>query len=241
LLGQNVNSYGKGLEEKLDFSDLLALLAETEGEYKIRFMTSHPKDATRKMIDTMAKNEHLCNHLHLPVQSGSNEILSRMNRKYTVEDYFGLIRYAKETCPEMTFSSDIMVGFPGETEEDFKKTLELVSEVGFTQLFTFIYSRRQGTQAAELPDETPYTEKADRIARLLAAQEEMMQKVAAPWVGKIFTGLVESEGREEGTMAARLDNNMLVEFAGNKELLGKFVRVKVTALKGTMLRGELSH
>lgn len=241
LLGQNVNSYGKGLEEKLDFSDLLALLAETEGEYKIRFMTSHPKDATRKMIDTMVENEHLCKHLHLPVQSGSNEILSRMNRKYTVEDYLGLIRYAKETCPEMTFSSDIMVGFPGETEDDFEKTLELVREVGFTQLFTFIYSRRQGTQAAELPDDTPYAEKADRIARLLAVQEEMMQKVAAPWVGEVFTGLVESEGREEGTVAARLDNNMLVEFADSKELLGEFVRVKVTALKGAMLRGELNN
>lgn len=241
LLGQNVNSYGKGLAEKLDFSDLLTMLAETPGEYKIRFMTSHPKDATRKMIDSIAANDHLCKHLHLPVQSGSNDILSRMNRKYTVEDYLGLIRYAKDTCPEMTFSTDIMVGFPGESEEDFEKTLELVREVGFTQLFTFIYSRRAGTEAAELPDETPYADKADRIARLLEAQEERMPAVAAPWIGKTFIGLVEGPGREEGMIAARLDNNMLVEFAGDEKLTGHFVPVKVMALKGAVLRGEAAN
>lgn len=239
LLGQNVNSYGKGNDEHLDFSDLLAMLCQNvPGDYKLRFMTSHPKDATRKMIDTIVAHPQLCNHLHLPVQSGSNEILAKMNRRYTAEDYLGLIRYAKQTCPDMTFSSDVMVGFPGETEEDFQKTEELVREVGFTQLFTFIYSRRPGTEAAEQPDSTDHRAKSERIHRLLDIQEEMVAKLAAPWVGRVFTGLVEDEGREDGHLQARLDNNMLVEFAGDESLLGRFVPIRVTAVKGAMLLGE---
>ncbi|MFV0412932.1 MAG: tRNA (N6-isopentenyl adenosine(37)-C2)-methylthiotransferase MiaB [Oscillospiraceae bacterium] len=240
LLGQNVNSYGRGLPEKLDFSDLLALLCKTPGEYRVRFMTSHPKDATRKMIDTIAANENLCKHLHLPVQSGSNEILARMNRKYTVEDYLALIRYAKAACPEMTFSSDIMVGFPGETEEDFLKTFELVREVGYTQLFTFIYSKRAGTEAAELPDETPYKEKSDRIGRLLELQEEKVAEVAALWVGNTYTALLEGPGRTEGLLVARLDNNALVEFEGEDIPAGTFVSLTITAVKGAMLKGRLA-
>ncbi len=241
LLGQNVNSYGKHLKEGMDFSDLLNLLCQTPGEYKVRFMTSHPKDATRKMVDTIIANEHLCKHLHLPVQSGSNEILAKMNRKYTVEDYLALIRYAKEMCPEMTFSTDIMVGFPGETSEDFEKTMELVREVGYTQLFTFIYSKRPGTEAAELPDETPYKEKSECITQLLGLQEAQMAEVSKPWIGTVFQGLVEGAGREEGVLNARLDNNMLVEFSGPQVLVGEFVPVKVTATKGAMLRGELAQ
>lgn len=237
LLGQNVNSYGKGLEEKLDFSDLLAKLAQTEGDYKIRFMTSHPKDATRKMIDTIAANPHISKHLHLPVQSGSNEILSRMNRRYTAEDYLALIRYAKESCPEMTYSSDIMVGFPGETEEDFEKTYQLVQEVGFTQIFTFIYSRRVGTEAAEQLDDTPHAVKSDRIARLLRLQEGIFAKIAQPFVGNIYIGLVESKGREEGFLAARLDNNMLVEFQGDDSLIGQSIPLEITAVRGAVLQG----
>lgn len=238
LLGQNVNSYGKGLGEQMDFSDLLTLLCKTPGEYKVRFMTSHPKDASRKLVATIAENGHLAKHLHLPVQSGSNEILAKMNRKYTVEDYVNLIRYAKEKCPEMTFSTDILVGFPGETEEDFAKTLELVKKVGFTQLFTFIYSKRSGTKAAELPDETPHAEKSDRIGRLLEAQEACVAEVAKPWVGQTFTALVEGPGREDGLLVARIDNNMLVEFEGDEALTGSFVPLTVTALKGAMLKGE---
>lgn len=239
LLGQNVNSYGKGNDEKVDFSDLLDRLCRLPGEYKLRFMTSHPKDCTRKMIDTICANDKLCSHLHLPVQSGSNEILAKMNRRYTSEDYLGLIRYAKSVCPGMTFSSDVMVGFPGETEEDFEKTAELVREVGYTQLFTFIYSRRSGTEAAEQPDETPHKEKARRIHRLLEIQDEQVAAIAAPWVGKTFTGLVEGEGRVAGRMQARLDNNMLVDFAGPAALAGCFVPLRVEAVKGAMLEGSL--
>lgn len=239
LVGQNVNSYGKGLEEKLDFAELLELLCKTPGDYKVRFMTSHPKDATRRMVDTILAGEHICNHLHLPVQSGSNDILSRMNRKYTVEDYLALIRYAKEVCPEMTFSSDILVGFPGETEEDFEQTLALVKEVGYTQLFTFIYSKRAGTKAAELPDNASHKEKTDRLAKLLDAQEEIMQGLTKQWVGKTFKALVEGEGRDENQMVARLDNNMLVEFPAKDGLMGTWQNVRVTGATGAVLHGEI--
>ena len=155
LLGQNVNSYGKGLEEQIDFSDLLNLLCTVPGDYHIRFMTSHPKDASHKLIDTIAAQPKLCKHLHLPVQCGSDRLLQQMNRHYTVEQYLELIDYARKTVPGITFSSDIIVGFPGETEEDFVKTLELVRKVGYMQLFTFIYSKRTGTKAAEMPDPPP--------------------------------------------------------------------------------------
>ena len=155
LLGQNVNSYGKGLEEQVDFADLLNLLCAVPGDYQIRFMTSHPKDASHKLIDTIAAQPHLCKHLHLPVQCGSDELLKRMNRHYTIGQYMELIEYARKKVPGITFSSDIIVGFPGETEEDFQGTLELVKKVGYMQLFTFIYSKRTGTKAAEMPDPPP--------------------------------------------------------------------------------------
>ncbi|MDL2252795.1 tRNA (N6-isopentenyl adenosine(37)-C2)-methylthiotransferase MiaB [Ruminococcaceae bacterium OttesenSCG-928-I18] len=240
LVGQNVNSYGKGLEEEIDFSDLLSLLCETPGEYQVRFMTSHPKDATRKMVDTIAKNEHLCKHLHLPVQSGSNDILARMNRKYTAEDYLALIRYAKEVCPEMTFSSDIMVGFPGESEEDFEHTLALVREVRFTQLFTFIYSKRPGTEAAELADDTPHKTKSDRIAKLLALQEEVVGEMSQNWIGNTYPALVEGPGREEGHLVGRLDNNMLVEFEADPSLMGSFLPLHIEEVKGAVLIGSVA-
>ena len=155
LLGQNVNSYGKGLPEDITFAALLRMLDAVPGDYRIRFMTSHPKDATRELIDTIANSAHISRHLHLPVQSGSNSILAQMNRKYTVEDYLSLIAYAKRRMPEMTYSSDIIVGFPGETEEDFCATEALIREVEYMQLFTFIYSKRTGTAAASMPDPTP--------------------------------------------------------------------------------------
>lgn len=238
LLGQNVNSWGKGLPEQKTFPDLLEKLAQVPGEYRIRFMSSHPKDATRQMIDTMVRNPHLSKHLHLPVQSGSNGLLKRMNRRYTVEAYLELIDYAKSVCPEMTFSSDFIVGFPGETEEDFQQTLELVRRVGYTQLFTFIYSKRSGTPAASMPDDTPKKEKSERMARLLKCQEECVAKVAQNWLGKNFRALVEGKGRREGYTAVRLDNNMLLEFPG-KAAVGTFVTVKATTLRGAILLGEL--
>ena len=239
LLGQNVNSYGKGLDEGLDFADLLALLDKEPGEYRIRFMTSHPKDATKKLIDTIAAGTHLSHHLHLPVQSGSNEILDKMNRRYTVESYLDLMDYAKERVPDMTYSSDIIVGFPGETEEDFEKTMELIRRVEYMQLFTFIYSKRSGTKAAEMPDATPHEEKAARIGKIVALQDEIVARLTQKLVGQVQRVLVESEGRTPGVLTGRLDNNMIVEFA-KKAPLGQFAHVRITGAKGAVLKGELA-
>lgn len=239
LLGQNVNSYGKGLEEQIDFSDLLNLLCTVPGDYHIRFMTSHPKDASRKLIDTIAQQEKICNHLHLPVQCGSDRLLKEMNRHYTVEQYLDLMNYAKEKIPGITFSSDIIVGFPGETEEDFEGTLKLIQEVGYMQLFTFIYSKRSGTKAATMPDPTTRKEKTDRMSRLLAIQDEIARKLVSELVGQTQRVLVEGTGREEGYLSGRLTNNLVVEFPGDKELIGSYATVKFTASRGTILKGEL--
>lgn len=239
LLGQNVNSYGKGLPEDITFAALLRMLDAVPGDYRIRFMTSHPKDATRALIDTIAESVHISRHLHLPVQSGSNRILAQMNRKYTVEDYLSLIEYAKRRMPEMTYSSDIIVGFPGETQEDFEATEALLRRVEYMQLFTFIYSRRTGTVAAKMPDPTPHKEKAQRIARLLAIQEQTVAKLGEAMLGKTVRALVEGPGREEGALTARLDNNMTVDFAGGAPV-GQFADVRVTGVRGAMLTGELA-
>ena len=240
LLGQNVNSYGKGLEEQIDFSDLLNLLCSVPGDYHIRFMTSHPKDASHKLIDTIAAQPRLCKHLHLPVQCGSDRVLAQMNRRYTVEQYLELIDYARSRVPGITFSSDIIVGFPGETEEDFQGTLELVKKVGYMQLFTFIYSKRTGTKAADMPDETPRAEKTDRMARLLKTQDEIAMELVKAQVGQTVRVLVEGYGRAEGTLSGRLDNNLTVEFAADPALLGQYAMVKLTAARATVLLGQLA-
>lgn len=238
LLGQNVNSYGKGLEEGLDFADLLAMLDKEPGDYRIRFMTSHPKDATKKLIDTIAGGTHISHHLHLPVQSGSNEILEKMNRRYTVESYLALMDYAKERVPDMTYSSDIIVGFPGETEEDFEKTMELIRRVEYMQLFTFIYSKRSGTKAAEMPDGTPHEEKAARIGKIVALQDEIVARLTGALVGSVQRVLAEGAGRTPGVLTGRLDNNMIVEFS-EEAPLGQFADVRITGAKGAVLKGEL--
>ncbi len=241
LLGQNVNSYGKGLnaKEKLDFSDLLKMLDGIEGEYRIRFMTSHPKDATRKLIDTIAASKHICHHLHLPVQSGSDEVLRQMNRRYTAADYNALITYAKQTVPDMTFSSDIIVAFPGESEDDFEKTVELIKNIKYIQLFTFIYSKRTGTKAAEMPDTLPRAEKTRRIQLIIDMQEDIVSEIVGGFVGETQRVLVEGDGRETGQLSARLDNNMTVEFMGDNKLIGQFADVKITGAKGAILTGEI--
>ena len=240
LLGQNVNSYGKGLEEQIDFADLLNLLCSVPGDYHIRFMTSHPKDASRKLIDTIAAQPRICKHLHLPVQCGSNRILQQMNRRYTVEQYLDLIEYARARVPGITFSSDIIVGFPGETEEDFCQTLELIQKVGYMQLFTFIYSKREGTKAALLPDPTPRKEKTDRMERLLKTQDAIAMELVKAQVGQTVRVLVEGYGRLEGTLSGRLGNNLTVEFAAGPALLGQYAHVELTGGRATVLLGELA-
>ena len=234
LLGQNVNSYGKGLEEQVDFADLLNLLCAVPGDYQIRFMTSHPKDASHKLIDTIAAQPHLCKHLHLP-----DELLKKMNRHYTIGQYMELIEYARKKVPGITFSSDIIVGFPGETEEDFQDTLELVKKVGYMQLFTFIYSKRTGTKAAEMPDPTPRAEKTDRMTRLLKVQDEIAMDLVRQQVGQTVRVLVEGYGRSDGTLSGRLDNNLTVEFAADPALMGSYAQVHLTGARATVLLGEL--
>ena len=241
LLGQNVNSYGKGLEEKVDFSDLLNLLCTVPGDYQIRFMTSHPKDASRKLIDTIAAQDHLCKHIHLPVQSGSDRILKEMNRHYTVAQYMDLVNYAKEKIPGVTFSSDIIVGFPGETEEDFQATLDLIQRVKYMQLFTFIYSKRTGTIAAKLPDPATHAEKAARMDRLLKLQDSIAFPMIAAMAGQTVKVLVEAAGRTPGTLNGRLDNNLVVEFPAEESLIGQYANVRLTGSRAALLVGELAE
>ncbi len=240
LLGQNVNSYGKGLPVPVDFADLLQMLCQVPGDYHIRFMTSHPKDASHKLIDVMAANpDHICDHLHLPVQCGSDRVLKEMNRHYTVEHYLELIDYARSKMPGITFSSDIIVGFPGETEEDFQMTLDLIRKVKYMQLFTFIYSKRTGTKAAVMPDPYIHKDKTERMARLLAAQDEIASEQVAALVGQIRTVLVEGCGRGEGLLNGRLRNNLVVEFAGDEALIGTEVQVELTGSRMAMLSGRM--
>ena len=239
LLGQNVNSYGKGLSQKIDFSDLLNLLCTVPGDYQIRFMTSHPKDASHKLIDTIAAQPHLCKHIHLPVQSGSDRLLQQMNRHYTVAQYLYVYLFARARIPGVTFSSDIIVGFPGETEEDFQATLNLVQEVGYMQLFTFIYSKRNGTPAAKMPDPTTHAEKAARMERLLRTQDNFAFAATAAMAGQTVRVLVEGAGRTPGTLNGRLDNNLVVEFAAPETLVGQWAQVHLTGSRAALLTGEL--
>ena len=235
-----MNSYGKGLPVPVDFADLLQMLCQVPGDYHIRFMTSHPKDASHKLIDVMAANpDHICDHLHLPVQCGSDRVLKEMNRHYTVEHYLELIDYARSKMPGITFSSDIIVGFPGETEEDFQMTLDLIRKVKYMQLFTFIYSKRTGTKAAVMPDPYTHKDKTERMARLLAAQDEIASEQVAALVGQIRTVLVEGCGRGEGLLNGRLRNNLVVEFAGDEALIGTEVQVELTGSRMAMLSGRM--
>jgi tRNA-N(6)-(isopentenyl)adenosine-37 thiotransferase enzyme MiaB len=239
LLGQNVNSYGKGLNEEIDFSDLLQMLASEDGDFRIRFMTSHPKDATHKMIDTIAKNNKISNHIHLPVQSGSNRILSLMNRVYSIEQYKGLIEYAKEKISNVTFSSDIIIGFPGETEKDFQKTLSLVKQIGYMQLFTFIFSKRSGTKAAEMRDDTPRKIKTDRLNFLVKEQEIIAEQALQQFIGTVERVLVEEYIDDKKLYTGRLDNNLTIEFPGENIIVGNFLTVTVTGARKAMLKGVI--
>ena len=241
LLGQNVNSYGKGLKNPIDFADLLDLLCRVPGDYQIRFMTSHPKDASPKLIDTIAAQPKVCKHIHLPVQCGSDRLLKLMNRHYTVAQYRQLIDYARARIPGVTFSSDIIVGFPGETEEDFLGTLDLVEGVGYMQLFTFIYSRREGTPAADMEDPTPRAEKTARMERLLKVQERHSHAAVAALVGRTVRVLVEGAGRAPGTLNGRLDNNLVVEFPAPESRIGQWARVELTGARAAMLTGRLAE
>ncbi len=239
LLGQNVNSYGKGLDEDISFSELLRRIDAIEGDYIIRFMTSHPKDCTHELIDTIAQSKHISKHLHLPFQSGSSKILSAMNRRYTREKYLSIIEYAKSKIPDVSLTSDIIVGFPGETYEDFCETLSLIKEVEFTSLFTFIYSRRPGTPAAKLPDVATEEEKGKWFTELLKTQEEIAAKRCKSMVGSTERVLVEEVNEKNGLLSCRTSGNIIVEVQGDTSLIGTFCDVKITEARNWILRGEI--
>ena len=239
LLGQNVNSYGKEFGGECNFATLLSRLCEIEGDFTIRFMTSHPKDASFELIDIMAKNEKIAKHFHLPVQSGSDRILKEMNRHYNKETYLSLVDYMREKMPDIAITTDIIVGFPGETEEDFEDTLELMKRVKYDMIFSFIYSPRTGTPAAKM-EQLPEKVKTDRMNRLLALQNELLAEKNEAYVGKTLRVLVEGKSKtNEAKMSARTEGNRIVLFDGEESLTGKFINLKITKSAPFALIGEI--
>lgn len=233
LLGQNVNSYGKTLEHPMTFAQLLTEIEKIEGLERIRFMTSHPKDLSDELIEVMKHSKKICKHLHLPVQSGSTEILKKMNRRYTKEQYLELVRKIKEAVPDISLTTDIIVGFPGETEEDFLETMDVVKKVRYDSAFTFIYSKRTGTPAATMENQVPEDVVKDRFDRLLKEVQSISAEVCSVHEGTTQSVLVEAvNDHDPALVTGRLSNNILVHFPGEKELIGKIVSVRLDACKG---------
>ena len=240
LLGQNVNSYGKDLEEPCDFADLLEKVNAIPGEFLIRFMTSHPKDATHKLFETMARCEKVAPVLHLPVQAGNDRVLKVMNRRHTREQYLEKIRDLKSLIPDIVLTSDIIVGFPGETTQEFEDTLSLLEEVRYDALFTFIFSPRVGTPAAKMDDPLPREEKLANFNRLLALQDAISEEKHAAYVGKTMRCLIDGESDDARyDLTARTPGNRLVRVVGDKSALGQFRDVKITDANKWSLFGEL--
>lgn len=240
LLGQNVNSYGKGLGEEISFSKLLRKLNSLDGDFIIRFMTSHPKDCTRELIDTIAECDKVCNHIHLPVQSGSNKVLSDMNRHYTKEHYMELVTYAKSKIPDISFTSDIIVGFPTENYNDFLETIDLVNMVKFENLYTFIYSKRSGTKAADFERTATDKEISQWFSELLKVQDTMCYDAHTKLLGKTLRVLAQGEGKTgEDYLTGRTEGNIIVDFKAPKDYIGKFVWVEITKAMHWSVLGEL--
>ena len=237
LLGQNVNSYGKDLEESMDFADLLAQIAQLEGDFLIRFMTSHPRDASQKLFDTMAKYPKIAKQLHLPFQSGSSRVLKAMNRHYDREKYLEAVNYAKSVMPDLVLTSDVIVGFPGETREEFEETLSLIEQVRYDALFTFIFSPRHGTPAAKLEDPTPKEEKNRRFDQLCATQNRISEEIHNEYVGKTLRCLV--DGMDKDLLTARTEGGRLVRFAGSAELIGTYQFITITGSTTWSLTGTI--
>lgn len=238
LLGQNVNSYGRNLDEPLSFARLLEQVDAIEGLERIRFMTSHPKDLSDELIETMGRAKKVCRHLHLPLQSGSSRILKAMNRRYTKEQYLNLVERIRKAVPGISLTTDIIVGFPGETEEDFQETLEVVRKVRYDSAFTFIYSKRTGTPAAAMPDQVPEDVIRDRFHRLLKEVQKIAGEVCGKDVGTIQEVLVEGvDDHQPGYLTGRLSNNTVVHFPGPADLIGKIIPVALEESKGFYYMG----
>lgn len=238
LLGQNVNSYGKTLREDINFAGLLRLLDTIDGDFRIRFMSSHPKDASIELFDTMAQSRHIPHYFHLPLQSGNDQILKTMNRQYDREKYLSLVRNARQVMPDISFTSDIIVGFPGETYEQFQDTLSVVAQVGYISLFTFIYSSRPGTRAAEMEDLVTHKEKTTWYAELLRVQEQTVSEYTRQLIGKTARVLVEGRNAKTGLLSGRTESFMVVEFPGGDHLIDEFTTVKITKAYKSTLWGE---
>jgi tRNA-2-methylthio-N6-dimethylallyladenosine synthase len=239
LLGQNVNSYGRGLPEPVTFSQLLQRLEALPGLNRLRFATSHPRDLSPELIHSFGELRTLCEHLHLPVQSGSNRVLGRMNRGYTREHYLEKVAALRQACPGIALSTDLIVGFPGETEADFLQTLDLMEEAGFDQAFSFKYSPRPQTRAATFPDQVPEDVKSERLARLQALQDELTQKAHARLVGQVREVLVEGRSkRSPQELCGRLRTNQVVNFIGPRELVGRLAQVAITEAHPHSLKGR---
>ncbi|GAA0780519.1 tRNA (N6-isopentenyl adenosine(37)-C2)-methylthiotransferase MiaB [Hathewaya limosa] len=239
LLGQNVNSYGKGLEPNITFADLLRRLNNIEGLERIRFMTSHPKDLSDDVIDVIAECDKVCDHIHLPVQSGSSNILKKMNRHYTKEQYLELVKKIKERIPSASLTTDIIVGFPGETEDDFNDTLELIKEVRYDSAFTFLYSKRKGTPAYEYEEQITEKVKHERFDRLVAEVNEICEELNKEYLGREVKVLVEGVSKtDDSKLMGRTSTSKLVNFTGSKDSIGKVVNVKITEARSFSLLGE---
>jgi tRNA-2-methylthio-N6-dimethylallyladenosine synthase len=239
LLGQNVNSYGKDLDIEIDFADLMRMVNEIEGVERIRFMTSHPKDLSDKLIQTIAECDKVCKQLHLPFQAGSDNILKQMNRKYTKAEYLEKIEKAKKAIPNLSLSTDVIVGFPTETNEDFEETLDVLRQVEFDNIFSFIYSRREGTPAAKLDFVLSEEEIHSNFNRLLEVQNEISKRKNEEYVGRIERVLVDGVSKnDESTLSGRCDSSKIVNFKGDKSLIGKYIDVKITEAHTWSLNGE---
>lgn len=240
LLGQNVNSYGKTLENKMTFAQLLKEVEQVEGIKRIRFMTSHPKDLSDELIEVMKNSKKICSHLHLPVQSGSSRILKIMNRKYDKEQYLNLVERLKNAMPNLALTTDIIVGFPGETEEDFLETLDVAEQVRYSSAYTFIYSKRSGTPAAAMKEQISKEAVKNRFDRLLERIQDISSEEAKKEQGKTAEVLVEEKNDHiEGYVTGRMSNNMLVHFEGGIELIGTFVMVHLDECKGFYYMGHI--
>lgn len=239
LLGQNVNSYGSDFGTGYGFAELLSEISAIRGSHRIRFMTSHPKDLTERIVDIIASSDTVCNYIHLPLQSGSNKILNNMNRRYTREKYLEIIDMIRNKIPDCGITTDLMVGFPGETEEDFDDTLDMVDKVGFSAAFTYIYSPRKGTPAAELT-QLPYSLKSERIQRLIARQNAVTKQLSANYENKIYKILVE-DAPENGVLCGRTDCGRLVKFNGSKDKIGCFVDVFIEHSASASLFGRIAE
>ena len=240
LLGQNVNSYGKDMGFDYDFADLLDELAQIDGDFILHFMTSHPKDATKKLVDVIAKNKRVAKQFHLPLQSGSDAILKKMNRHYQLDRYFEIVDYMKEKMPDIVITTDIIVGFPGETEEDFEGTLEALRRVKYDMIYSFIYSPRKGTPAAEMEDQVPSAVQSERFNRLLNLQNEIAYEINQKHLGETIRVLCDGKSKNNpDILCGRTEGNKIVLFSGDTALEGKYVNIKITKCETFALLGEI--